>query len=434
MNSKFLYFLVGALSGGLGVHAQDVRLNSNLKGLINQSFTFYPKMNEVQNAIAVAQQGVVVAASNTLNVNGEAAYTYVRPKVELGLPLGANGEVTTFLFAPVHAGDANVNASYTLLDFGRLKANVDKSKADLKLATDNVDYLKNQLAYQVANIYYNIVYYKKAIIIEDSVINYLQQNKRIIDSKLKNGDAIRLDLLNVQSSLDNEQNNRENLRNALQKQFVLLQYTTGVTIAEGNAFDFDIAAFDVDAAVAAAQANNPDFQLAKDKVAQSQSELAATQLDMKPSVVLHGATGYKNGYVPEVSKLRYNYNAGVTLNVPIYSGGKMKKQIALNQLQVKQNELAIESLNNDYKRDIAQAFTDVKTNEERIRNTTGQIDAAIAAEKLAADRYLNGVGTNLEITNASTNVQRAEFSRLQYEYQLCLAKVQLSKLLGYKYW
>ena len=101
---------------------------------------------------------------------------------------------------------------------------------------------------------------------------------------------------------------------------------------------------------------------------------------------------------------------------------------------VRQNELAVASLSSEYQKNIEQALTDVKTNMERISNTEGQIEEARAAEVLAASRYKNGVGTNLEITNASTNVQRALLTRLQYQYQLCLAKVQLAELMGYKYW
>jgi len=99
-----------------------------------------------------------------------------------------------------------------------------------------------------------------------------------------------------------------------------------------------------------------------------------------------------------------------------------------------QNKLAIETLNSNFKRDIQQALIDIQSNQERISRTGGQIEQAQTAEALAASRFKNGVGTNLEITNASTNLARAQFSRLQYEYQLCLAKVELVRLLGYKYW
>lgn len=404
-----------------------------LKSLINQSFGYFPKLNEAQNNTIIAQNQVELANSNTLEVNGVADYTYIRPKITLPFPM--NGETINFQFAPVHAGNAGIEASYVLFDFGKIKANVDQAKTGLKLANDNIDYLKNQLAFQIANIYYNIVYYKKAIEIEDSVIGYLQYNKNIVSSKLKYGEAIKNDVLNIQANIDNESNTRENLKSALEKQYSLLAYTTGnPTRIDAQSFDFDLPLTNEEQAFLDAEANNPDFAIAKDKVAQSDAAINVSKLMMRPSVTLHGSTGYKNGYVPNVQEMRYNYQAGVSLRVPIYDGDKMKKQIALNQSQKKQSELAISSLENDYKRDIRQAFIDLRTSQTQVGHTSSQIAEAIEAEKLATTRFINGVGTNLEITNASTNVQKAQFAKLQYEYQACLAKIQLSKLLSNKYW
>jgi outer membrane protein TolC len=96
--------------------------------------------------------------------------------------------------------------------------------------------------------------------------------------------------------------------------------------------------------------------------------------------------------------------------------------------------MAVESLSSTYKKDIEQALTDISTNLERIKNTRGQIDQAKAAQILATNRLKGGTGTNLEITNAGTNMQRAALTKLQYEYQLCLAKVELTRLMGYQYW
>ena len=162
--------------------------------------------------------------------------------------------------------------------------------------------------------------------------------------------------------------------------------------------------------------------------------MAITQLDNKPSVFVGAEAGAKNGYVPAVNEIKFNYNAGIALKIPIYEGGRTKKQVALSQTLVKQNELAIETLNSSYRKDLEQALTDLSSNLERIKNTEGQIDQAKYANKLAESRFQNGVGTNLELTNASTNLQRAELTKLQYQYQFCLAKVELARLMGYKYW
>jgi outer membrane protein len=410
----------------------QVTVNIELKGLVNKSFGYFPRIKEAENSVETARQRLAIAKNNLPTVDANGSYNFVEPKILL--PLEINGKVQEFQFAPVHNFNANVGASYTLFDFGRIKAAVDKSKEDIQYAEHNTDYAKSQLANQVANVYYNIIYFQKAIVIEDSVIAYLTDNKNIVNSKLKNGDAIKLDLLTIQSELDAEENRKIDLENSLQKQQNLLQYTTGGSATTGLSFDFDIPLKAVAEALGEAQISNPEYILASDRVKQSQYDINIAKLGTKPMVTLGASTGFKNGYVPDVNTMKFNYAAGVSLKIPIYDGNRTKQQVKLSETVLTQNKLAIETLNSNYKRDIQQALIDIQSNQERINNTKGQIEQAQTAETLASSRFKNGVGTNLEITNASTNVERAQFTRLQYEYQLCIAKVELVRLLGYKYW
>lgn len=412
----------------------QVQANDHLKALIKRSFSYFPQIREAENAVTTSQEKVNLAKMNPFTVAGDASYAYVKPKVVIPFPTEPNGDLKDFQFAPVHNLNASVDASYTLLDFGRIRANVERAKTDLKYAKDNVENVREQLAYQVANIYYNIIFYQKALSIQDSVLAYLNENKKIINALLQNGEALKIDVLTVQAQIDQEQNRKIDFKNSLQKQINLLAYTTGTTQVEGTAFDFNVFLQNSDSALNIAQERSVDFILARDKVQQAEADLAIVKLTQRPSVSLHGSSGYKNGYIPNVNEMRFNYNAGLTLRVPIYSGGRAKQQERLNESVVRQNRLAMETLSADYKRDIEQAVTDIKTNIERIENTAGQIEQAKVAQQLAASRFVNGAGTNIEITNASTNLQRAEFARLQYQYELCLAKVQLAKLLGYNYW
>ncbi len=416
------------VTSALALHAQ-VTVNNELKTLISQSFGYFPKVKEVQNMVTTAQEKISLTQLNKFpDITADASYAYVRPKIELPL----NGDV--FQFAPVNNFSGALNATYALFDFGRLQANIERSKNDLQLAKHNVDYVKSQLANQVATIYYNIVYLQKAMSIQDSVINFLNENKKIVESQLQNGTALRIDLLNIQASIDNEDNRKIDLKNSLEKQLNLLAYTTGVKQSNGSYFDFDINLTDANSALGLAQTNNLDFVLAKDKIKQAQSDLAITKVADKPLIGLKAAAGIKNGYVPYVNDPRFNYLAGVSFTMPVYNAGKNKQQQKLQQNIIKQNEMAVESLSSTYKKDIDQALTDIATNLERIKNTRGQIDQAKAAQMLATNRLKGGTGTHLEITNASTNVQRAALTKLQYEYQLCLAKLELTRLMGYQYW
>lgn len=407
----------------------QVTVNTELKSLINQSFSYFPKLKEIQNTVVTAQEKLSLTQLNKFpEITADASYAYVRPKIEL--PINGN----TFQFAPVNNFSGALNANYALFDFGRLQANVERSKDDLQYAKHNVEYVKAQLAFQVANIYYNIVYLQKAIAIQDSVLSFLNENKTLVQNQLKNGTALRIDLLNIQATIDNEENRKIDIKNNLQKQWNLLEYTTGTKQSNGKSFDFDLGLTDVSNALAQAQLYNTDFTLAKDKIKQAESDLAIIKNAEKPIIGLRAAAGVKNGYVPYVNDPRFNYLAGISFSVPIYNGGKNKQQQKLQQNLIKQNEMAVESLSSNYKKDIDQALTDIASNLERIKNTAGQIEQAKAAQQLAANRFKSGVGTNLEITNASTNVQRAALTKLQYEFQLCLAKVELTRLMGYQYW
>jgi len=428
---KIFFLFCSVVFANSFLHAQ-VAANNQLKSLINQSFSYFPKVKEAENTISTAQQKLEIAQTNLPTIDGTVSYDYVQPKITL--PLQVDGETKNFQFAPVHNVNAFVGANYTLFDFGRLQANVERAKTDLRYAEHNVDYVKSQLAYQVANIYYNIIYFQKGIAIEDSVLSYLNENKRIIQSQLENGTALKIDLLNVKASIDQEQNRKVELQDRLQKQINLLQYATGDTTANGNNFDFDVALKDALTLVSEAQRNNLEYVLARDRVQQANSDLAIIKTNNKPYVGVGADAGVKNGYVPDVNQIRFNYAAGVTLHVPIYDAGKTKRETKLQETIIKQNELAIQSMDNEYNKDIVQALTDINSNLQSIKNTQGQIEEASAAEQLASSRFINGVGTNLEITNASTNRSRAEFTRLQYEYQLCLAKLELVRLLGYQYW
>jgi outer membrane protein TolC len=407
----------------------QVNTGSELKQLINKSFGYFPKVKEVENGIQTATDKLKLTELNRYpDVTGDASYAYVLPKIAIPL----NGE--SFQFAPVHNLSAAVNANYVLFDFGRLKANIDKSKQDLSLATHNVDYVKNQLASQVATVYYNISYLRSAIAIQDSVLAYLQDNKKMVESQLKNGTALKIDLLNIQASIDNEENRKVDLQNNLEKQFNLLEFTTGSRDDHEMGFGFEINLTDLSSALGIAATQHPDFLLARDRIKQAEADLAISKLAEKPVVGLRSAVGTKNGYVPYINDLRPNFYAGISFSIPIYNGGKHKQMQQVQQRMVQQQELAVETLNSVYRKELEQAFTDIASNLERIKNTAGQLEQARAAQVLAANRFKNGTGTNLEITNASTNVQRAALSRLQYQYQLCLAKIELARLMGYHYW
>lgn len=430
---KKLFIIISLISLSAALHAQENI--GDLKTLINQSFTYFPQFKELGQAVDVEQQRILLAKSAGLpSVQATGSYRYMDPVSQISIPSGDN--MLSFQIMPKNNYNTSVDASYTLWDFGVVKAGVDRAKAGLEYAQDNLQFNQNQMAFQVSSIYYQIAYLKDAIAIQDSVINFLEVNKKDTEVKFKNGDALKYDVLSIQSSIDQEGNRKIDLQNNLNKQYALMEYATGARIkANSSNFVFPVQnVYDLNEAVAEAQNNNPEFRLIKDRIKQAEAELKVSQSNGKPSLVMSGGTGFKNGFTPDIDQFRYNYSAGVTLNIPIYQGGRARKQVRLSQSQLAQSKFSEESLSNTYRKDIQQAMIDITSNTSSLVNSARQVGEAKEAQKLAHSRYKNGIGTNLELTNASTNVQRAELTNLQYKYQLCVAQLTMAKLRGLKYW
>ncbi|OXA77415.1 Outer membrane protein TolC [Flavobacterium aquidurense] len=407
----------------------------DLKQLINASFGYFPKFKELQETVNTGEHRVKLAKSGGLpTLNAQGSYSYSYPVSEISAVSG--DQVSAFKIMPNNKYSTMLNASYTLWDFGAVKASVDMKKSELESAKHNLDFYRSEVAFQVADIYYQVVYLKKAISIENSVIQFLEENKKDTEIKLKNGDALRYDVLSIQSSVDQENNNKIALKNALDKQIALLEYTTGKKI-ETNSSNFEFPAVTqstAEQALESAKKNNSEFDLIRDQVKQAEAQVKLSHSKSKPSIILNAATGYTNGYTPDIDDFRYNYNAGVTLKIPIYEGGKYKEEINIAKSTLQESKYAEETLENTFLKDIREILIDIESSSSSIINSKKQAEQALEAQKLAQSRYKNGIGTYLELTNASTNVQRAELTTLQYEHQLCVGQYNLARITGLNYW
>jgi hypothetical protein len=78
----------------------QTQVSSELKGIINQSFTYYPKVQEAQNQINIAEKQIDVAKTKLPTVDLNGSYEYVQPKILL--PLEIDGQKNKF---PVCAGE-----------------------------------------------------------------------------------------------------------------------------------------------------------------------------------------------------------------------------------------------------------------------------------------------------------------------------------------
>ena len=400
-------------------------INSELKNLLNQSLTYFPKVKEVEQSVQLAQDKLALTELNKYpDLTIDASYAYMQPKIEV--PFGDK----TFQFAPEHNVSGALNGSYTLFDFGRLAASIEKAKLELQTSKQVAKQLEHSLFFQISQLYYQIIYAKKAINIQNEVVALLTENKTVVEAQLKNGNAIQLDLLTIQSKIDNENNRKIDLETNLKKLLNLLKYSTGVNNIQEGQLTIALKNYNFEEALQMAIQNNPSLAIAKDKVNVAKAEVAITKLNELPFIGLKASVGSRNGYLPQINDPRFNYNAGIGFSMPLFNGGKIKQQVKIQERTVALNETSVAAQLHDFEKDIQAALIDIKSNESRIKNAASQIEQAALAQKLSVSKLKNGTTTPIELTSTNADYQRALLNQLQYQYQLCNAQLELVKLMG----
>lgn len=424
---KKIFILILSSFAAAGASAQSVPVD--LKEMVKQSFDHYAKIKamETQQRIAASQVDIQ-KASRLPEINGQANYTHVYPVPKISLP-GSD-----FIFQPVPSENVNagVNIRQPLADFGRTTSQIRQSQANVSLLGAQTNEVKEQIAYQVANVYLSISFLNDNIAVQEANIKLLEETETMVENKLKHGDAIDLDLLNTRVKLESYRNKKVDYQNELNKQLANLEYLTGEPLKDSIRAGFIWPETTV-------QADN-DFlgnttiktSLEQEKIAALEVEFAKTQY--KPSLYIDAATGMKNGFLPDVNTPKFNYNAGITLAVPIFHGKKLRMQEAIANQQVEVAKWNTLDVKNNLKKEVTQQQADVSANKERLLTADVLLQQAQRALQLAQSRYKNGVITYLDLQNAQTSMLEAQLSKIQYQYQLSIASLALLQLNGNEFW
>ncbi|MDJ1480531.1 TolC family protein [Cytophagaceae bacterium YF14B1] len=408
--------------------AQNQKAPETLTSLVKQSLDFYPKIKEQQQAVEISSYKTRMAESHHLpTVDFSASYTRIDPVGTIVIPLPDNPISAKFF--PNNNYNTALNVRQTIWDFGKTTASVDKSRSEEALSKDGVESLKTTLAYQVANFYYSIIYLQKAIVVQQSQINLLRENEKIIADRIKNGDEIDYNLIATQVRYKNAETRLVDLQTQLDKQYILLSTVTGKDVKNSISADADFSWTQTES-----ENNNWDLKIAKDREQIALQDLSIASNNAKPTLAFQGSAGFKNGIVPEIQRFRFNTVAGINLSIPIYEGHRIKQQQNIAKLSYKMSQYSTETQQLTVKSDVEQALNDIKAARLKLEMYGQQVEQAQYAMKLANSRYQNGVITNLDLLSAQTALEEAQLGELQYKYQLVLAQLQLSRLNGAQFW
>ena len=407
----------------------------NLDGTVRSVLEANPAITTLEEELNAASSRVTQSRGGFLpQVTGTASYTRIDPVVKLQL----SPDAPVFQLAPNNNYDTHITIQYGLLDFGKKDATYNLAESRRQTAADQINVTRRDLAYAAVQAYYNVLFVRESIKVQDEQIASLRQHQREMEKRVEGGVSTRFDVTTTQVRITQAENTKIDLQNQLRNQQVqlarLLHKPEYTEVPVRGAFAYAPQAVDVSAALARATAARPELQLARDAESTANLNLKLIEKSNMPLLGVGAQLGGKNGYLPNLDRFRANSVGVVQLQVPIYDGGRNKNQRVEALAGIRGAQARIQDTQYQIESDVRQAANNMQAAAARYDNSVVQISQATEALTRAKARYRYDVGTNLDVLDAETSLAQARLARLQAIYNYTLGQYQLKRATGEQIW
>jgi outer membrane protein TolC len=242
-----------------------------------------------------------------------------------------------------------------------------------------------------------------------------------------------IDALRAQVEYQTRQQQLIVTRNDYAKQKLLLARTIG--LPPGQEFNLTdkapyepLAPMTVEQALQRAYTSRPDYLAAVQQVRGAEQFRRAATAEHLPSLDLsadYGAAGVNVGSSHGV------FDAGATLVIPIFAGGRAHADVLEAEAQLRQSRQELDNLRAQIDYEVRAALLDLNAAADQVAVARQSLDLANQTLDQARDRFTAGVADNLEVVQAQETVATANENYISSLYAHNVAKVSLARAIGF---
>ncbi len=123
-------------------------------------------------------------------------------------------------------------------------------------------------------------------------------------------------------------------------------------------------------------------------------------------------------------------NVGASINIPIFDGLQKRYKIQQAKATLSQVELGMQQLENSIQLEIQAARIKMNNAIQNLENQERNAKLAEEIYEITRIKYLEGVGSNLEVIEADTEFKNAQTNYYNALYDAIISKIELQKALG----
>ena len=365
------------------------------------------------------------------------------PQINFNYNLQHNFIVQTTIIGgnPIKLGVNNTSGS--LFSFSQAIFNRDvllaiRTKTDVRLQAKQITSNdKISLAANVAKAFYDVISTAQQIKVSTTNIVRVERSLKDAYNQYKAGITDKIDYKRATISLNNTKAVKKSNEELLKAKEEYLKYLIGYPVSAKLNIFYDSLQMEKEIVLDTLQAADYnariEYKLLSTQRRLLQFNLKYTKWSYLPTVSANGAYNllFQNNNFGKLYNNNYpNSFAALTLGFPIFQGGKRKANIQAAELQLKRNELDLESFRNSVNSGYAQAIAIYKSNLQNYFALKENIGLAKEVYDIIQLQYRSGIKTYLEVITSETDLRNAEINYYTAMYQLLASKIDVQKALG----
>jgi len=340
--------------------------------------------------------------------------------------LSANYNVKDALYD--NSWSAGATIKQKIWDFSKTSSLVEASNIDKDISKLSLLDLKSSLVYKVISLYEQMVLQQETIKVRQADLQLKQDYYKQANALVKEGLKTQADASRFLSAVYLAKANLAEAKASYKKAKNSLSLYMATTIDDDVELQSNIIRKDDDF-------NNVDI----DNILTENYSLKIDTKTIAKNRLLHkSAKATKYGSVDASASYTHLDNVkkydtkslGVTINIPLYSGGKLNAEAQKAKIASQIAKEAKASKELALKDEIVSLVIDIKKYNKIIESKQAELEASMESKKVLDARYKEGLSTYIEVLDSASSVLNAQLGVLEAFYQKSMSINKLNNLKG----
>ncbi|MHB8208222.1 TolC family protein [Mucilaginibacter sp.] len=291
----------------------------------------------------------------------------------------------------------------------------------------------------VTKAYYQVLVNVEQLTLLNADIDQLKQQRDETVARNKQGFVEKVDVDRITVQYNSLVTMRENTKRLLVLDYQLLKFQMGMPIEHAIILKDKLENIQLNANVADTTAdstvyrNRIEYNLLETEKRLNEYDLKSKKAQYLPKLTANGSysASYQNNSFSDLYSTNYPSGfVGLSLNIPIFSGGQHLNQVRQSKITVLKSQNDLDDMKNTVNLQINSARVSYINGLQTLNDQKKNRDLAMEVLRVSKIKYEQGVGSSIEVTQAQTALQDADNSYIQGLYDALVSKVDLDQAYG----